>query len=115
MRATAKSSSTLKSLGVTYASPTKPARLDGEMNQLMDAMRSKGDRLALSAKRLLKFTASKITTRYLGMSKRLDAKMSNMAELYRRKKIVDKIPAFYDEKGVHLPGKRSVCVRTQKQ
>ena len=38
-----------------------------------------------------------------------------MAELYRRKKIVDMIPAFYDEKGVQLPGKRSVCVRTQTQ
>ena len=115
MRATAKSSSTLKSLGVTYASPAKPALPDGEMNQLMDAMRAKRDCLTLSAKRLLQFTASKITTKYSGMSKRLDAKMCNMTELNRRKKIVDKILAFYDEKGVHLPGKRSVCVRTQTQ
>ena len=63
--------SKLKSLGVTYASPTKPARPSGEMNQLMDAMRANRDRLTLSAKRLLQFTASKITSKYSGMSKRL--------------------------------------------
>ena len=115
MRATAKSSSKLKSLGVTYALPTKPARPDGEMNRLMDAMRAKRDRLTLSAKHLLQSTAWKITSKYSGMSKRIDVKMCNMTELSRRRKIMEKIPVFYDENGVHLPGKRSVCMKTRMQ
>ena len=77
---------------------------------MLCGMRAKRDRLTLSAKRLLQFRASKITSMYSGKSKWLDVKMSNMTELS-----VDKIPAFYDEKGVHLPGKRSVCVGTQTQ
>ena len=28
---------------------------------------------------------------------------------------MEKIPVFYDENGVHLPGKRSVCMRTRTQ
>ena len=70
--ATTKSSLKLKCLGVTYARP------DGEMNQLMDVTRAKRDRLTLSAKRLLQFTVSEITSKYSGMSKRLDVKMTNM-------------------------------------